>query len=52
MKEGLSDVVTFKDLGFQWQLPMKVFPHCSAESPYVLVKGSNKNKSVSQPGMQ
>lgn len=44
MKEGLSEVVTFKDLGFQWQLPMKVFPRCSAAFPCLLVKGSNKNE--------
>lgn len=52
MKAGLSDMLTFKGLGFQWQLPTKVFPHCSAEFPHLLVKGSTKNESISQPGMQ
>lgn len=31
---------------------MKIFPHCSAKFPCLLMKGSKKNESVPQPGMQ
>ena len=41
VRAGHAEEVTFKDLvGFEWQLSMKVPPHCSAKVPSLLTKDS------------